>query len=60
MSALSASNSEVFYAGAVGVIKDFMKNPESESYSIFSTWERISFIFSSATPISVIQQAMLA
>lgn len=60
MSALSAGNSELFRVGAVGVIKDLMKYPKSESYSVFSAWESISFIFGSASPITVIQEAMLA
>jgi len=60
MSALSAANSDIFCVGAVGVVKDLIKNPKSESYSVFSAWENISFIFGSASPISVIQAAMLA
>lgn len=60
LSALSASNSEGFCAGGVGVIKDLIKNPKSESYSVFSAWENISFLFDSTSPISIFQPAMLA
>lgn len=53
MSAMPASNSEVFCAGTVGVIKDLMQSSKSEIYSDFSGCEIIYFIFGSACPISV-------
>lgn len=60
LSALSVSNSEDFCAGGVGVTKDLIKNPKSESYSVFNAWKNISFIFGSTSPISIFQAAMLA
>lgn len=57
---MSAGNNEGLCVGAVGVIKDFMRNPKSESwYLVFSAWRSIYFLFGSASHISVIQAAII-